>query len=144
MFPLFVGGDRMLRGPAGTGRVAAVARDDVADVATTVLLGSGHDGQTYDLTGPTAFTLAEAAAALTEAAGVPIGYHAETIEEAYESRAGYGAPDWAVDGWVSTYTAIAAGELDTVSQDVLRIAGHPPMGLVEYLARNPETVAHLR
>ena len=141
MFPLFVGEDRMLRGPAGGDRVAAVARDDVADVAAAVLLGSGHDGQTYDLTGPTAFTLAEAAAALTEAAGVPIGYHAETVDEAYRSRSGYGAPDWAVDGWVSTYTAIAAGELETVTGDVLRVAGHPPMGLVEFLDRNPEAVA---
>jgi uncharacterized protein YbjT (DUF2867 family) len=144
MFPLFVGEDRMLRGPAGDGRVAGVARDDVADVAAAVLLGSGHDGQTYDLTGPTAFTLTEAAAALTEAAGIPIGYHAETIEEAYASRARYGAPDWAVDGWVSTYTAIAAGELDTVSDAVSRITGHPPMGLVGFLARNPDTVGHLR
>jgi uncharacterized protein YbjT (DUF2867 family) len=144
MFPLFVGEDRMLRGPAGDGRVAGVARDDAADVAAAVLLGSGHDGQTYDLTGPTAFTLTEAAAALTEAAGVPIGYHAETIEEAYASRARYGAPEWAVDGWVSTYTAIAAGELDTVSDAVGRITGNPPMGLVEYLARNPNTLAHLR
>jgi NAD(P)H dehydrogenase (quinone) len=144
MIPLFVGADRMLRGPAGDGRVAGVARDDVADVAAAVLLGSGHEGQTYDLTGPTAFTLTEAAAALTEAAGVPIGYHAETVEEAYRSRAGYGAPDWAVDGWVSTYTAIAAGELEAVSQDVRRLSGHPPMGLVDFLARNPEAVAHLR
>jgi uncharacterized protein YbjT (DUF2867 family) len=143
MFPLFVGEDRMLRGPAGDGRVAAVARDDVADVAAAVLLASGHDGQTYDLTGPTAFTLTEAAAALTEAAGVPVGYHAETIDEAYRSRARYGAPDWAVDGWVSTYSAIAAGELNEVSDAVLRIAGHPPMGLVEFLERNPDTVAHL-
>ncbi len=35
----------------------------------------------------------------------------ETMEEAYESRAVYGAPDWQVDAWVSTYTGIAAGEV---------------------------------
>ncbi len=45
--PLMVGGDGVIRGPAGDGRVAAVARDDIADVAVAVLLddGGGHDGR---------------------------------------------------------------------------------------------------
>ena len=50
----------------------------------------------------------------------------ETVDEAYASRARYGAPDWQVDAWVSTYTAIAAGELAGTSDAVERIAGHPP------------------
>ena len=36
--PGFVGSDDVIRGPAGDGRVAAVARDDVAAVAAAVLL----------------------------------------------------------------------------------------------------------
>ncbi len=32
-------------------------------------------------------------------------------------RASYGAPAWQVDAWVSTYTAIAAGEMSSVSDD---------------------------
>ncbi|MEU5466770.1 hypothetical protein [Kocuria salsicia] len=38
VLPLFAGGDRVLRGPAGDGRVAAVARADVADAVVAVLL----------------------------------------------------------------------------------------------------------
>ena len=46
------------------GRVAAVARADVADVATAVLRGpADHAGATYALTGPEALTMAELAAA---------------------------------------------------------------------------------
>ena len=34
------------------------------------------------------------------------------MEAAYDSRrAAYGAEDWQLDAWVSTYTAIAAGEV---------------------------------
>jgi NAD(P)H dehydrogenase (quinone) len=143
MFPLFAGEDRVIRGPAGDGRVAAVARDDVADVATEVLLDPGYDGRGYDVTGPEAFTVAEAAAALTDATGVPVGYHAETLEEAYASRAAFGAPDWAVEGWVTSYAAIATGELDVVSDVVSTIAGHPPMDLRTFLAANPAALAHL-
>jgi NAD(P)H dehydrogenase (quinone) len=141
--PLFVGGDGVIRGPAGDGRVAAVARDDIADVAVAVLLGDGHDGRTYDLTGPEAFTLHQAAEALSRASGRSVTYHAETLDEAYASRAGYGAPHWEVTGWVTTYTAIAAGELDVVTDDAARVAGHPPMGLAEFLRRNPASYRHL-
>ena len=65
--------------------------------------------------------------------GRPITYHAETLEEAYASRASYGAPDWQVDAWVSTYTAIAHGEVDTVTDDVRLLAGHPATSLAELL-----------
>jgi len=143
VFPLFAGGDGVIRGPAGDGRVAAVARDDVADVAVAVLLGDGHDGRTYDLTGPEAFTLQQAAEALSRASGRTVTYHAETLDEAYASRAGYGAPHWEVTGWVTTYAAIAAGELDLVSDTVATVAGHPPMDLAEFLRRNPATWRHL-
>jgi NAD(P)H dehydrogenase (quinone) len=35
--PLMPGADGVIRGPAGDGRVAAVAQDDIADVATATL-----------------------------------------------------------------------------------------------------------
>src|SRR3954471_3528290 len=47
---LMAGEEGISRGPAGEGRVAPVARDDVADVAAVVLTEDGHEGQTYDLT----------------------------------------------------------------------------------------------
>lgn len=143
--PLMVGADGVIRGPAADGRVAAVARDDIADVAAAVLLEGGdrHDGRSYDLTGPEALTMAEAAQRLSELAGRTVTYHPETLEEAYASRASYGAPDWEVDGWVTTYVAIANGELEAVSGDVAAVAGHPPMGLDDFLRRNPDSLRRL-
>ena len=57
------------------------------------------------------------------------------MEEAYASRAHYGAPGWEVDAWVSTYTAIALGELDVVSDSVQSLTGRPPLSLTELLHR---------
>ncbi|NTX41138.1 SDR family oxidoreductase [Myxococcus sp. CA033] len=128
--PMMAGEDGVLRGPAGHGRVAAVAQDDIADVATAVLLNPReHRGRTYSLTGPESLTLDEVAAVLSRKLGRPIRYQAESIEEAYRSRARYGAEQWQVDAWVSTYTAIAAGELADVTTDVERVARHAPMSL---------------
>ena len=133
---LLAGDDGVIRGPAGNGRVAAVAQDDIADVAAVVLgRPEAHDGACYDLTGPESLTLTEVAAKLSSAMGRTVSYHPESIEEAYASRARYGAPDWQVEAWVSTYRAIAAGELATVSDTVQRLTGHPPISLDDYLHR---------
>ncbi|PWJ52969.1 Uncharacterized conserved protein YbjT, contains NAD(P)-binding and DUF2867 domains [Quadrisphaera granulorum] len=133
--PGMVGDDGVLRGPAGDGRVAAVAQDDVADAAVVVLLSpQGHAGRTYDLTGPEALTLQEVAETVTRATGRPARYQPETLEEAFASRAHYGAPDWQVEAWVSTYTAIAAGELSTVSTAVEELTGHPARTLEQVLS----------
>jgi NAD(P)H dehydrogenase (quinone) len=135
--PLVVAEDGVIRGPAGDGRVAAVARDDVADVAVAVLTSREHDGQTYDVTGPEAFTLSEAAAELSRSSGRAVSYEREKLEEARASRAGSGAEAWEIEGWVTSYAAIAAGELDVVSDTVRRVAGHEPVSLAGYLRNRP-------
>ena len=95
------------------------------------------------MTGSERFTLGEAAEELSRLTGKRISFRDETLEEAYESRSHYGAPDWEVEGWVSSYAAIAAGEFDVVSEAVQVIAGHPPMTLEAYVRAYPESVAHI-
>jgi uncharacterized protein YbjT (DUF2867 family) len=134
--PLMVGEDGVIRGPAGDGRAAVVAQDDIADAAIAVLRDPApHAGHTYDLTGPAALTLADAAGIIGRATGREVRYHPETIEEAYASRKRYDAPDWQLDAWVSTYTAIAAGELAAVTGDVATLTGHAATALADLLRR---------
>ncbi len=143
--PLLAGPDGVIRGPAGDGRVAAVTRDDIADVAVAVLLDDSgrHDGRTYDMTGPEALTLDDVAEELSRVTGRTIAYERETLEEAYASRTSYGAPDWEVAGWVTTYVAIANGDLERVSDDVATLSGHPPTRLAEFLRDNPDSYQRL-
>ena len=133
--PHFIGTDGSIRGPAGDGRAAVVAQADIAEVAVAVLTSDGaYDGRTLNLTGPEALKIDEIAAILSDHLGRTVTYIPETIDEAYASRAVYGAPSWQVDAWVSTYTAIAAGELSTVSEDIPEVTGHPAMTLKQVLA----------
>ena len=133
--PHFLGTDGNIRGPAGDGRVALVAQADIAEVAIAVLTSDGaYDGRTLNLTGPTALTMNEIAGILSDHLGQTVSYVPETIEEAYASRAVYGAPPWQVDAWVSTYTAIAVGELAEVSEDIPEVTGHPATSLEQALA----------
>jgi NAD(P)H dehydrogenase (quinone) len=122
--PQMVGDDGVIRGPAGKGRVAPVARDDLADAAVAVLTSpDAHADRTYDLTGPEALTLAEIARRLGAA------FENEALDEAWDARRPSGAPDWMIEGWITTYLAIAKGELARVTDHVEQLAGHPSRGL---------------
>ena len=141
--PALCPADGVIRGPARDGRVAAVSRDDIAEVTVAVLTGDGHDGQTYDVTGIEAFTLTEAAAELSRVTRRQITFENETVEEAWESRRPSGAPEFEIEGWVTTYTAIAAGDMEVVSDTVERLCDHEPRRLGDWLRDNPESWRHL-
>ncbi|MGW7050726.1 NmrA family NAD(P)-binding protein [Streptomyces sp. NPDC054887] len=147
-FPAMAGKDGVIRGPAGDGRVSAVAHDDIADAAAAVLLAEledldSHDGATYELTGPQALSLAGIARELSRVAGRPVTYVPETHEEAYASRERFGAEPWEVQGWVSSYEAMANGELAAVSDAVPRLTGRPATAFADFLRENPATWRHL-
>jgi uncharacterized protein YbjT (DUF2867 family) len=136
VLPYFADADGVIRGPAGAGLVAAVARADVADVAAVVLRSPAqHAGATYELTGPEALTFADIAARMSESLWRPVRFLDESVEDAYAwRRAAYGAENWQLDAWVSTYTAVRDGEMAAVTDDVRRLTGHAPRSLEDVLA----------
>ena len=135
--PYLAGETGAIRGPAGDGRASFVTRDDVADAATAALLTAEFDGSTFDITGPEALSFYEVADILGRISGGAVTYQPETVEEAYASRQVYGAPDWEIEGWVTSYLAIANGEMENVSDAVQRLTRHPPRGVVEFLSNEP-------
>jgi hypothetical protein len=156
--PLHVSNDGIIRGPAGEGRIAWVARDDIADAALASLTRSGHEGRTYNITGSEALTMAETAERLSLAMGRKISYQAQTPHEVRALRnssrldeweanrrelTGSGITDYEMEVWISHYLQMATGEVSTVSDAVLRLTGHPAQTLTEYLDKHPESYRHL-
>ncbi|MBN2242463.1 MAG: SDR family oxidoreductase [Acidobacteria bacterium] len=156
--PHCVSADDAIRAPAGEGRVGWVTRDDIADVIVAVMTGAGHEGRAYDLTGPEALTMAETAERLSAVLGRKIRYQAQTPQEArstlstsrlekYEAErrmlTGKGLDDYEVEVFVTHFLQIARGELDTVSDAVPELTGHPARSLAEYLEGHPGTYRHL-
>ncbi|HEY5783299.1 MAG TPA: SDR family oxidoreductase [Microlunatus sp.] len=137
------GADGIIRGPGGDGSVAAVGHDDVAAVAARVLTDDRWDEQTLDVTGPAALTLTEVAAELTAVSGLPVRYELESEDQAYASRAHYDAPPFEVKGWVTSYQAIAAGEVATVSDTVEQLTGRAAQSFADSLRAHPLWWSHL-
>jgi NAD(P)H dehydrogenase (quinone) len=139
-------GGAVIAAPAGDGRTSFVSRDDLADVAVAVLLRQDTelDGQALEVTGPEALTMTEAADVLGEISGRPVTYRDQTVEEAWATRRPSGHPDWEIEGWVTSYLAIAAGELSTVTDVVPSLTGHRALSVAEHLRAHPEDWANLR
>ncbi len=148
----------VIRAPAGEGRASWVTRDDIADVAVSVMTGTGHEGRIYDVTGPEALTMAETAERLSAVTGRRIVYRAQTPQEARSARStsrlekfeaerrmltGRGLDDYEVEIFVTHFLQIAAGELASVSNTVPELTGHPAQSLMEYLELHPESYSHL-
>ncbi|WP_019321565.1 SDR family oxidoreductase [Streptococcus mutans] len=119
-----------IRGPAGNGKVSAVARQDVSEVATTILAKPDKwKNQLLNMTGPADLSMADFVHFVSEQKGEIIPYIDESIEEAYASRKAWPAQDWEYDAWVSTYTAIKEGKQAGVSSDIERVLGRPATSL---------------
>jgi NAD(P)H dehydrogenase (quinone) len=141
--PRWFSNEGVVQGPAGNGTITWVSRDDLADVAVAVLTTSGHDGASYDITGAQALTLAEAAEQFSRATGLPASYRPETLEEARASRAKLNPTEWELEAWISTYVAIATGEMSVVSHTVQALTGHAPQTLADYIHQHPESYQHI-
>ena len=125
-----------IKGPARKGKVSAVVRSDVSEVAAKILENPGKwENHTLNMTGPEELSMTEIVKAVSEYLGKEIKYIEETVEEAYESRKIWKAEQWEYDSWVSTYTAIAENEQSGISNDIEKVLGRKATSLAEYLKK---------
>ena len=61
-----------MRSASGEGRVPFVAKSDCVACAVEVLAGEGHEGRTYEITGPELLSMADLCALATEMTGRPV------------------------------------------------------------------------
>ncbi|MFD7167115.1 NAD(P)H-binding protein [Streptomyces violascens] len=124
------GADGRITAPLGDGRLAAVAREDLAEVAARVALDpAAHAGRTYELVGEHALGGAELAAATSTA------YEPGTLAGARAALAASGAEPFQVPMLVGTYSAIAHGFLGaTDTGELRRLLGRAPKPAIEVYA----------
>jgi uncharacterized protein YbjT (DUF2867 family) len=121
--------------PMKEGRMAMTDVRDIVDVAARVLLdGAAHEGQTYKLTTPEAFTIAEFAAALGQELGKPVSYVAVPLSAARESMVGMGMDPWIVDGYLELFEGFAEGWGNKTSDDTQKLLARPARGYRQFVA----------
>lgn len=97
---------------------------DIADVAVRTLTEPGHDGATYELTGPRTLTQIEQVHAIGEAIGRPLHFEELPRAAAIDMLAGTGLPESMATGIVDAHAAMADSP-ETTTNTVERLLGHP-------------------
>ncbi len=111
----------VLQAPVGEARVSVADARDIAAVAATALTEDGHEGRTYDVTGPAALTHAEIAAAFGDAAGHEVLFQSVPAETFVATLKQTGMPVWQAEGLAEDYAHYERGEAAGVSADVERV-----------------------
>jgi uncharacterized protein YbjT (DUF2867 family) len=124
---------RTVAAPFGDVGLPVVDPDDIAEVAATTLHG-GHDGRTYELTGPALSTPRQRAADLAAALGEPIRFVEQSPDEARRQMLAFMPPP-VVEGTL-TILGAPTGREQRISLDVTEVLGRPPRPFAEWAARN--------
>lgn len=122
--------------PLGDGRLAAVAREDLADVAAAIIADpSRHERRIYELVGDEAIGGAEIAASVSAVVGKEVPYVPSALAELREALASAGVAAWQIPIIVSTYSSISAGFMDETGGDLRSLLGRPPRPALDVIAR---------
>ncbi|HQY32825.1 MAG TPA: SDR family oxidoreductase [Actinotalea sp.] len=117
----------------GAGRVASASRADFAAAAAAVLVGAGHDGAVYELSGDVAWDHHDLAAAIGEVVGRPVTYRAVDPAEHRAILVAAGLDEGTAGFVVALDGNIRDGLLAETSGDLARLIGRPTTALVEGL-----------
>ncbi|AZM90544.1 MULTISPECIES: NAD(P)H-binding protein [Streptomyces] len=121
-------------GSAGEGRIASAARADYAAAAAAVLTGEGHLGKVYELSGDTAWSLAEYADEVARQSGREVAYAAVEPEAHLTVLTGAGVPAPFAEILVDVDAAISRGRLAGTSGDLARLIGRPTTPVAQAIA----------
>jgi NAD(P)H dehydrogenase (quinone) len=141
------------RSASGDGRIAMISREDCIRAAVAVMATDGHQGKTYDITGPELISYRELCDLVAELTGKPIVYKGISAEELYAFFDSLGIPrtakddhlvdgfGWCSDDMVSFETMIKNNGFAIISDDVERLTGQKPETVRAFLTRYRDRLA---
>ena len=122
----------------GDARVSVIDVRDIAAAAVAALTEEGHEGTTYDLTGPQALSHREMAERLSGAVGRKIEFVDVLPEMMRQALIGAGLPVWQVDGLIEDYAHYSRGEAAEVAPGVQQATRNPPRSFLDFASAYAE------
>ena len=110
--------------PVGDAVVSQVDARDIAAVAAAVLTSDGHEGQTYEITGPAALSYEEVARHLSSALNKEVRYVRTSYEESCQRMIESGMKEWLAEAVTQTYRFLSEGGAAHSTDVVARLTGN--------------------
>jgi uncharacterized protein YbjT (DUF2867 family) len=131
------GRDGALRLPWSDGACSFVDPRDVAAAAAQVLLEPhGHDGETYELTGPEALNVHAVAAVLRATTGTDIHYVDTPLATFRDALSKSGMPQPMVTAFLELHSVMASSKRAPVTGHVRQVTGRPPRSFTGFAAEH--------
>lgn len=131
-----IAGDGVFYAP-DVGEISMMDAADVAAVAAQVLMGDGHEGQAYLLTGPQALSYADLAGVYSRILGREVRWQEVSLEEARDSMREAGMPEELAVGFPEVMGGYRdGGVMRAVSPVVEELTGRAPRTFEEFLREN--------
>lgn len=118
--------------PAEGAKIAMIDPRDVATAAAVVLTTSGHEGKTYELSGPAAITYEQVAADVSASVGRQIQFVAVPDEAARQGLLEAGMPIWFADAFVSLFELLRKGQAENATDGVRALTGREPRSFAQF------------
>lgn len=119
--------------PLGDGRVSLVDAPDIASVAAVALTESGHEGKTYNITGPDAISNVEIAEIFSNKLGRKITYIDVSDNDARLGMKNANMQGWLIDLLMELYGIQKTGYAAAVSPAVKEITGKEPISFEQFV-----------
>ena len=118
--------------PMRDGQVGIIDVRDVARFVLDVLTGSGHDGKTYEITGPELVSFHDIAARLSEVMGREISYIDVPAGEFKQSLMHWVPDEWYVETVSEMFELTAQGRGALLTGNYTRVTGRAPTTLGQF------------
>lgn len=112
--------------PTGGGRTCMIDPADIAAVAVKTLTEPGHEGRTYQLTGPENLNAPERVARLSETLDRNLRVVDVSLEEVKQAMVESGVPPESADELAAYFCAMPEGEAEGTTPDVQQVLGRKP------------------
>jgi uncharacterized protein YbjT (DUF2867 family) len=117
----------------GNAVVAPTDIRDVAEVIRLVLIDDAHLNKGYDLTGPEALSLAQAAERFSNVLGREIRYVAQPVEEFRKVLTQVGLPEWRVNAVCDEFRLLSDKAGTHTTDTIEQILGRPPTSVEQFV-----------
>ena len=116
----------------GEGRMGLIDVRDIGEFAAKVLTSGGHEGKTYDLTGPASLNMAQIAEGFATALKKPVKYQPVGLEQAATSMSQMGMNAYAVNMMCDYLTAYSENWGDFVTNHFQSLMGKAPRSFADF------------
>lgn len=118
--------------PMGDGKTAMADARDIGAVAAEALAGAGHEGKSYEITGPELLSFHQVAERFSEVLGTKITY-IPADPAAYLAILKKVLAEWHANAVSELFAEIAAGQEPYVTDTFQKLIGRPPISLAQFI-----------